>query len=154
MKRSLCCVVAILIMAMAVPGMAGGKHQKKCDSTPCECKTEMLQKFAKKPWLGIEMDGKKDSHYTITKVVSDSPAAQAGFEKGDVLLAINGQDYTKDNMKAVKKAWSELKPGSKAKYTVLRKGGKLELKAKLGTLPIEYQKKYIKEHLAEYHQES
>ena len=154
MKRSLCIVVAILIMAMAVPGMAGEKCDKKCDGTPDECKAKMLQKFAEKPWLGIEMDSKKDGHYTITKVVSDSPAAKAGFEKGDVLLAINGQDYSKDNMKAVKQAWSELKPGSKAKYTVLRKGGKLDLKAKLGTMPMEYQKKYIQEHMEKYHQES
>lgn len=154
MKRSLCVVVAILIMAMAVPGMAGEKCNKKCDGTPEECTKKLTQKFAEKPWLGIEMANKKDGQTTITKVVSDSPAEKAGFEKGDVLLAINGQAYSKDNMKAVKKAWSELKPGSKAKYTVLRKGGKLTLKAQLGTMPIEYQKKYIEEHMAKYHQDS
>lgn len=154
MKRSLCVVVAILIMAMALPGLAGEKSKKKCDGTPDEYKKKLTQKLAEKPWLGIEMDSKKDGHYTITKVISDSPAEKAGFEKGDVLLAINGQDYSKDNMKAVKKAWSELKPGSKAKYTVLRKSGKLTLKAVLGTMPIEYQKKYIEEHMAKYHQDS
>jgi len=147
-------VVAILIMAMAVPGMAGEKCHKKCDGTPEECKKKMAAKFAQKAWLGIEMDSTEDGHFKITKVVSDSPAAKAGFEKGDVLIAMNGQDYSKDNMKAVKAEWSELEPGSKAKYTVLRKGGKIQLKAKLDTLPIEYQKKYIKEHLAKYHQES
>ena len=154
MKRSLCLVIAVLIMAMAVPGMAGEKHHKKCDGTPDDCKKKMAAKFADKAWLGIEMDGTDDGHYKITKVVSDSPAAQAGFEEGDVLLAMNGQDYSKDNMKAVKAAWSELKPGSKAKYTVLRKGGKIDIKAKLGSIPADHQKKYIKEHLAKYHQES
>ena len=154
MKRSLCIFVVVLIVAMAVPGFAGEKHHKKCDGTPDECKKKMAASFADKAWLGIEMDGTDDGHFKITKVLSDSPAAKAGFEKGDVLLAMNGHDYSKDNMKAVKMQWSELKPGSKAKYTVLRKGGKLEIKAKLGKMPAEYQKKYIKEHLAKYHQES
>jgi len=148
MKRSLCIAVVILIVAMAVPGLAGEKHHKKCDGTPEECKKKMAASFAEKAWLGIEMDGTEDGYYKITKVLADSPAAKAGFEKGDVLLAINGQDYSKGNMKAVKMEWSKLKPGSKAKYTVLRKGGKLQIKAKLGNMPAEYQKKYIKEHFA------
>ena len=154
MKRSLCAVVTFLIMAMALPGMAGEKPQKKCDGTPDECKKKLTKMLAEKPWLGIEMTSTEDGQTKITKVVSDSPAAKAGFEKGDILLAINGQSYSKDNMKAVKKTWSELKPGAKAKYTVLRKGGKLTLKAVLGTMPMEYQNKYIKEHMAKYHQDS
>lgn len=154
MKRSLCLVVAVLIMAMAVPGMAGDKHQKSCDGTPEECKKKLASKLAHKAWLGIEMETTDDGHYRITKVIADSPAAQAGLEQGDILLAMNGEDYSKGNMKAVKTEWSQLEPGSTAKYIVLRKGGKLKVKATLGTLPVEYQKKYIQEHLAKYHQES
>ena len=145
------CVVFLAVLVVAMPALAGDKA--KCEGNGEDCMKKMSEKLAHKAWLGIEMDGTEDGHFRITKVIKDSPAAHAGFQKGDILLSMNGHDYSKDNMKAVKMQWSEVKPGSKAKYTVLRKGGKLELKAKLGSLPADYQKKYIQEHLTKFHQE-
>ena len=157
MKRSLCMTITIaaLIIAFgAAVGIAGEKQHKKCDAPKEQCKKKMAAKFSHKAWLGIEMDATKDGHYKITRVVPESPAAKAGFAKDDLLLSMNGEDYSEKNMKAVKKMWSALEPGAKAKYTVLRSGEKIGLKAKLGSLPVEYQKKYMHEHFEKFHQES
>ena len=157
MKRTLFMTVtiaALMIAFGAAPGFAGEKQHKKCDAPKEQCKKKLAAKFSHKAWLGIEMDTTKDGHYKITKVVSESPAAKAGFAKGDILLSMNGEDYSEKNMKAVKKLWSALEPGAKAKYTVLRSGEKIRFNAKLGSLPVEYQKKYMHEHFEKFHQES
>ena len=150
MKRHLW-IALLLIVAVAAPGLAGGKHHKKCDADPADCVKKMKQKFADKAWLGIEMNTTDDGRYQITAVVPDSPAATAGFVEGDIILSMNGHNYSETDKKAVKVAWSEVEPGSKAVYVVLRKGGKIKLKAKLDHVPEAYQKKWIKEHLAKYH---
>jgi predicted metalloprotease with PDZ domain len=151
MRKTLCIVVALLIVAMAAPAWAGGKEHKKCTADPQECKAKLQQKYANKAWLGIEMDVAKDGTHTIKHVVPGSPAAAAGFMAGDVLLTMNGVKYVKnEDLKAV---WSQVTPGSKVVYTVLRGGDTLKLKAKLGHVPDELIAKWIDEHMKKYHSE-
>lgn len=144
-------VVIALIVFCAQPVLAGGDKHSKCTQDPAKCKAEMQAKLAKKAWLGIEMDTNEADQYVITKVVADSPAEKAGFQKGDVLMAMNGHEYSPDNKKELKKAWMEVKPGSKATYVVLRNGGKMKLKAQLAHVPEAMQAKWIDEHIKKGH---
>ncbi len=153
MKRLSWIVVVALIVSVGMPAFAGEKENKKCTAPSDECLKKMQAKIANKAWLGIEMDGTDDGHWLITKVVADSPAEKAGFEKGDVLLAMNGTKYTKENKEGVSKAWSEVKPGSEATYVVLRQGGKVKLQAQLAHVPDEMAKKWIAEHMSKAHGE-
>ena len=110
-------------------------------------------KLKDKPWLGIEYETTEHGRWAIEKVMPGSPAEKAGFEEGDVMLAVNGVEYSKENKKAVKEAYSNLEPGSTVTYLVKRKGGKVKLEATLGHVPVDVQKKWIQAHMTEYHPE-
>ena len=126
-----------LVLVVALPAMAGEKG--KCAGSGEDCLKKMSQKMAHKAWLGIE------------DVYKGSPAQNAGFEQGDVLLAINGVEYSKGNKPALKEVFSKLEPGSQAKYVVERQGGKVKLAATLGSVPQEVQAKWINEHMKNHH---
>ncbi len=153
MKRLSWIIVVALIVSVGMPAFAGEKAHKKCDGDPDECLKKMQAKIANKAWLGIEMDGNDDGRWQITKVVAGSPAEKAGFQKGDVLMAMNGVEYSKKNKEGVSKVWSEAAPGSEATYVVLRQGGKVKLQAQLAHVPEEMGKKWIAEHMAKSHGE-
>jgi S1-C subfamily serine protease len=150
MKRT----ASFLAMALLVAGASGvvAGQKKKCDADPAECKAKMEAKMKAKGWLGVEMDKSDDGSVTVTKVFPDSPAAAAGFEKGDVLVGVNGIAYsTKDEAekKKLQKAWGG--PGSDVAFTVKRAGAKKTLDATLGTIPPQVAKKWISEHMKTHH---
>jgi predicted metalloprotease with PDZ domain len=141
--------IAIFLMALAValPAAAGGA---KCDGSAEEL-AMMKTKLANKAWLGIEYD-KTDAGYFVIEAVHDgSPADQAGFRKGDVLLTMEGEKYTKANKAALKTVWANVEPGSEVEYVVKRDGEKVNLAATLAHVPADLQEKWIAEHMAEYH---
>ena len=140
--------IAIMLLALAVslPAMAGGAD---CDGSAEEV-ARMETKLANKAWLGVEYD-KTDGQYTITKVHADSPADRAGFEKGDVLLTMEGVEYTKANKKALKKVYAKIEPGSDVQYVVKRGADAVELNATLSHVPVDLQKKWLAEHMQKYH---
>ena len=151
MKRASVLLVVVLVMAVAMPAFAGEKG--KCAGSGENCLKKMSQKIQNKAWLGIEYDTNEHGRWEIAKVVPNSPAENAGFEKGDILLAVNGVEYSKDNKKALQAVYSELEPGSRATYVVKRKGGKVKLKATLGNVPKDLQAKWTNEHMSKNHPE-
>jgi S1-C subfamily serine protease len=141
--------IAIFLMAMAValPAAAGGA---RCDGSAEEL-TAMKTKLANKAWLGVEYEKTDDGYFVITSVHDGSPADQAGFRKGDVLLTMEGEEYTKANKAALKTVWANIEPGSEVQYVVKRDGAKVDLDATLAHVPADLQEKWIAEHMAEYH---
>jgi S1-C subfamily serine protease len=149
--RKLGAFVVVALLATA-PAMAGDKG--KCQGDPADCAKKMEQKLAQKAWLGISYDTDEKGRWVVTEVEPGSPAQQAGFEKGDVMLAVDGVEYATENKAELKAVYATLKPGSEATYVVSRQGGKVKLKATLGHVPEELQKKWIAEHMAEQHSET
>jgi len=49
----------------------------------------LLDPSASRSWLGFEVD--EDGDFCVTKVVPESPAAEAGMEEGDRVLAVAGK---------------------------------------------------------------
>ena len=145
MKKLLIMLTAMVVSLSAV---AGGEH---CDGAAEDCMAKMQAKYAAKPWLGVEYDKGDHGQYVIKTVHADSPAEAAGFRKGDVILAMEGVEYTKANKKALKQVWSGVKPGSEVQYVVKRQGAKVELDATLAHVPVELQKKWIAEHMKKSH---
>ena len=141
--------VLVLVLVVALPAMAGEKG--KCAGSGEDCLKKMSQKMAHKAWLGIEYDTNEQGRWVVEDVYKGSPAQKAGFEQGDVLLAINGVEYSKGNKPALKEVYSKLEPGSQAKYVVERQGGKVKLAATLGSVPQEVQAKWINEHMKNHH---
>ena len=114
---------------------------------------QMQDKMQTKAWLGVETEETDSGHWAVAKVYPNSPAARAGFEVGDVLVALDGVEMSKANKEAYKKAAHQLAPGSKATYTVKRNGAKMQLEAQLGTVPREVMAEWIGEHMLDQHTE-
>lgn len=145
-------LIAILLLALTVslPAFAGGA---RCDGSADEV-AKLKTKYAEKAWLGVEYEKADDGSYVINKVHTDSPADQAGFQKGDVLLTMQGVEYSKANKKALKKVYANISPGSDVQYVVKRQGAKVELDATLAHVPVDLQKKWIAEHMEAHHPET
>jgi C-terminal processing protease CtpA/Prc len=137
MKRSIALLAIPLVFALAAPAFAGGE----------QCAREHAAKKAKMAahgWLGI--DTEKDEatgSYRVTKVAAGSPAEQAGFQAGDVLVALNGVPV-KDKEK-VKAAKASIGVGSRVTYTVVRNGAQQQLSATLAPVPEEVLAKWMAE---------
>src|SRR5688500_2377837 len=103
MKRNvLAGLVSALVLALSMP-VSAGSGGKKGTAEVGTCMKEMYSKVKDRGWVGVEMDEVKETGQTqITRVVDESPAQKAGFQKGDIILAINGVKASKDNHEAVK----------------------------------------------------
>jgi predicted metalloprotease with PDZ domain len=145
-------VLLVVVLLAAAPAMAGDKG--KCEGNPDDCAKKMEQKLAQKAWLGISYDTDEKGRWVVSAVEPGSPAQKAGFEKGDVMLAVDGVEYSKENKAELKAVYAKLKPGSEATYIVKRQGGKVKLQATLVHVPEELQAKWIAEHISESHSET
>jgi len=144
--------IVFLVIALAVPAMAGGKG--KCTMDTQTCLDAYAAKLKDKGWVGIEMDKAKDKKsLVITRVVPGSPAEAAGLEADDILLAVNGAkfaDNTEDQCvtcEATKGAWS---PGSDIQYIVARNGKKVKVDVTLGQIPPDVMAQWLGHHMMQH----
>jgi serine protease Do len=70
----------------------------------------------------------------VAKVGAGSPAAAAGFEQGDVILSINGQEIRR--MHDLPLVIAEMTIGRMAAVTVWRRNAALELRPVIGEMPV------------------
>lgn len=68
----------------------------------------------------------------VSSITPDSPAIDAKFEVGDIILSFDGKDVTE--MQRLPRIVAETKVGATVDVTVLRKGEKVTLRAKVGEL--------------------
>jgi serine protease Do len=89
-------------------------------------------------WLGVQIQdftpelassvGTKDQKGAmVASVVDGSPAARAGFEQGDVVVALNGTQV--EDSKALTRQVASIHAGDKTTFTVLRNGQRHTLTA-------------------------
>lgn len=71
-----------------------------------------------------------ESGVLISQVVEDSPAAKAGLEDGDVIVAFEGKSL--DDYAGLTKAVRSFKPGTEVTVTVIREGKKQDVTVELG----------------------
>lgn len=141
-------LLTLLVLA-ASPVLAGSGHD--CDRNAQDCLNAKAAQYAKHGWLGIETEKNEYGGYTITTVVEDSPAEAAGFQPGDVLVAMNGialEAENKDKLRAAKKS---LAVGKEVTYTVKRSGEKRTIAATLGEVPRTVLAQWVGEHMLEHH---
>jgi len=149
MRKVFALLVVMLVLAM--PAMAGEKG--KCTGNAEDCLKKMQAKYAEKAWLGIGYDTDDSGHWVVNEVYDRSPAQKAGFQNGDILLAVNDVKYSKDNKKALKEVYGTFEPGTETTYWVKRGGEKVKLTATLGSVPEDLQKLWIAEHMEHSHPE-
>lgn len=140
MKKSVTLLAFALVFALVTAAFAGGEKGADCATKTAHGNegghghAATKAKMAAKGWLGI--DTEKDEAtgaYRVSKVAAGSPAEQAGFRTGDVLVAFNGVSIKdKERVKAAK---ASIAVGSKVTYTVARAGAEQKLTATLAPVP-------------------
>ncbi len=74
----------------------------------------------------------QDTGVAIVAVAKGGPAAQAGLRPGDIITAADG--HATPSLQVLETFISTLKPGTKVKLTVVRKGSTQTFNVKLGSL--------------------
>lgn len=135
---------ALVMMAVVVGGLAiaGGKKgtcdasAKACSADAATCSTKMAAYYQEHGWIGIETKAVGTELFAeISQVHANSPAARAGFQNGDVLVAVNGVWLKEKNKADLKAAKSAMKIGTKSKFVVKRNGEKVKLTAIPAAMP-------------------
>ena len=165
MKRITVVMIAVVVaLAGAAGTFAGGEKcaeaakakqaklaEGRCGKSAEECVSAMAAKIQTKGWLGIETEKTRDGHYEIVRVESYSPAQKAGFEKGDILVALNGVSLYSEDKGELKKMKMGLAVGSKVSYTVKRADSKKVFDATLAEVPAKVMAQWIVEHMIDQH---
>jgi S1-C subfamily serine protease len=138
-----------ILLGLSLIAVAGEKTH--CTKQAGDCAKGMAEKLAKAGWLGIETDKNDKGTVTVKAVIDGSPAQAAGFQAGDVLVAIGGVEISDANKEALKAAKKSLVAGGEGNYTVLRHGAKKNLTAKLVAPPRTVLAQWIGEHMLADH---
>lgn len=83
-------------------------------------------------WLGIYLAEDQDG-VRVVEVQPGSPAARAGLRPGDLLLAMDGDEFR--SAQDVSEAVGQEQPGANVEFTVERAGQERSLQARLGNRP-------------------
>lgn len=161
MRRPAELVIPVALVLLAIPVLAGGPdcqkaqgasnvaNEKHCTMSAEECK-RMMTEARNQGWLGIELDRNDSGVLVISKVVPSSPAAGAGFRKGDVLVSLNGVEFGPEADKKLYEIKKNLKPGDLATYVVKRDNADQTIAATLGRMPDDVYTAMVNEHMKEH----
>jgi len=85
-----------------------------------------------KPWLGVSQSKSDDGHTKINNVIPGSAADQAGLDRDDIVIGIDGRSVDGDSFSG---AILEHKPGDTLRMTVIRLGQVKEIPVRLIASP-------------------
>ena len=137
-----------LLALVSTAGAALAGDGAKCTSEVSACLGHWGD-YKTSGYLGMKYDKAEDGTVTVKDVTAGTPAAAAGFQKGDVILTLNGAPMKdKEALKKAKGAW---KPGDKVSYTVRRGKSEKTLAVTLGTVPDEVYAQMLGEHIIQNH---
>ena len=152
MTRRIVWTALALFFSFGLYAVAGEKTH--CTAPTDECAKKMYQKLSASVWLGTEMEKGENGWVTVKAVKAGSPAEAAGFQAGDVLVALNGVEINDANKEALTAVKKSLAVGSQARYTVVRQGAKKTLTATLAAPPREVVAQWLGEHMIADHVET
>ena len=133
-----------LTLALLAPLSAVGGHGKKqCAQNLEDCLNQMVNKLKTTGFIGLEVDYLAEGT-VVTKVVAGTPAEEAGIQKGDVLVALNGIPFNKESKKKIGKL---KKVGREVTCTIKRNGTNKSVKLTLAPMPADVMAKYIGERM-------
>ncbi len=152
MKKLLTTTLTLALMMPTAPLWADEESYKTCPEDAANCAKAMQENMKERGWVGINMDYDKEAGVTvISNVLANSPAERAGFQVGDVLLGLNGVDYTEENQKPLKAEYATFKPGKTATFKVERNGQPIDIKVELEQIPQAILAQWVGQHILEAH---
>lgn len=145
MKTIKLVLTAALLLA-ASSALAGSGEKCTYDTQSC------LNHWAAKKdagWAGLDYDKSVPGVVKVKAVTPDSPAAAAGFQPGDVIVAMNGAKMA--DKEALKKAKGSWKAGQSVNYTIQRGGAEQQIALTLGKTPDQVFTSMAGAHMMESH---
>ena len=152
MKKALALLIPVVTLTATLPATAGDdkKHKKKCSAEAEVCIRDMAEGLKKRGWIGIEWET-YDPRPVISHVGAGSPAAEAGIEVGDVVVAFAG--VSTDEKEEV--IWGAMKralvPGKTITVEVLRDDARRQLKVELVAVPDHIVAQWVGMHVLQHH---
>ena len=149
MRREVRVLAMVAIVGLAASGFA--LDASKCTSSTQDCLNYMSRNLENRGWVGIEVDDEGGiAQMFVSNVVEDSPADKAGFNRGDLLIAVNGVVFAESNKKKIRDIQYAMKAGDDVVYLVGRRRAKKELRVELGPLPDTVIAQQIGEHMMDH----
>ncbi len=141
-------ILAVLTFALATFAVAGGDKKVYADASEVlKSAAKMAEKMKAKGWIGLKFDATEDGRYAVSEVIANSPAQEAGFQKGDVFLAVNGVEVSKSNKEGWAKLEKDMVIGAKVVCAVVRGDYKKKIKVTLGQMPEDMIATYVGYHV-------
>ncbi len=134
-RMALALAAAALILAVG----AGAALAKKADAEQDAWLGVVLQDVHRDMAKALELDDVRGA--LISGVDEESPAAEAGIEDGDVVIAIEGEEVA--DADDLVRLIGEREPGDKVEVVVLRDGERRKMKVVLGEKPERAVRRYI-----------
>src|SRR5688572_8149248 len=144
--KKLTLLLATALLVVAVPAFAGTGEKCSADAQICLNHHAAMKD---KGWMGLEYDKTDPTAVKVKAVTAGSPAAKAGFQVGDILVAMNGASMT--DKEALKKAKGEWKIGQSVTYTIKRKAAEKQLAVTLAPMPENVFASMVGLHMLENH---
>jgi predicted metalloprotease with PDZ domain len=141
---------AVMIGPAADEAEKNNEPQYRCSAELPACLDWMAKYYSDRGWSGIQLET-NDYVYTVTGVEPGSPAAKAKVRRGDLLVAINGVEFVKENREKLVALQSEMQPGAQFTYTLKRNGKRRNIEVVLVKMPLEVMAQQIGMHLLTDH---
>lgn len=151
-RRALWVLAVLLALSFVLLSTIVASEYSKCTMSTQDCLDTMATKFKEHGWMGIEMEIDEDTGVrTIIRVIPNSPAEKAGFQIGDILVALNGIRFGKENEAMLMKVRDkQMRPGSEVTYTVARAGYERQIPVTLAAAPPDVLSIWIGRHMLEH----
>jgi S1-C subfamily serine protease len=149
MKRFSVVFAAAAILSLSAAAALAGEGP--CTASTQECLDNMAAKYSSYGWAGLEGDYNEEKGlFTVTSIVADSPAAEAGLMEGDVVFGINGTYFAKMGDEDWKASKAERVPGATASYMFKRDGHKKEVAVVLAEMPGDMKAAKLGKHMMDH----
>ncbi|MFN2442978.1 MAG: PDZ domain-containing protein [Thermoanaerobaculia bacterium] len=141
----------VSLLLLAQPASGG----KTCSAPARECAIQIREMLEGQSFLGVRLE-RTSLGVIVRAVIPGSPAERGGFRNDDLLVAINGRDVSRNDIRQVKRLLQEAadKNDGRLNIVVTRYGEVRRVLAEMGKMPEEYIRKAIQAHLQEAHGET
>jgi serine protease Do len=140
----------ILSLALAAAVAWAPPAQASCGREAQACLDHLAARFAERGWAGIELEPSEEyDGMAVTRVYEGTPAAKAGIQIGDTVVAIDGVRL--EDAETLHHAQDAMPPGKTVGMTVSRRGVEREVRVTLIAVPDAVLARMIGQHMIEYH---
>jgi predicted metalloprotease with PDZ domain len=141
----------LIVTLLAVSAFAG--EEPKCSGAARECEQQIRHMLSGRRYFGATIEDRNPG-LVIKSVIPNSPAARAGLEPGDTIIAVNGKSLTQASGRDLKQIIADARGTGRLWMIISRRGAYSKVETQLQPYSKEQMQKIIAAHLAQSHTSS